>query len=690
VSGGGVVWGSDPTLYVEIQFDTTDTVGENAFSSPEVFSRKMITTVPFAFHAATAASALSANTVAGFSVDDLVKFAVGTTQTSTNANGLIDLQTTGNVSSTLIRINENGAGTPHFMDLQVAGTSKFSVDNQGRVGLGTASPTAQLHINTNAGTSGTITMSATSGNSTFTTSASITLQAGDYIIPALSSFQTRVVTIGGTGTSFTVSPAFTGNVTNRTFIISRKSMIQGPRPVLSLSHVHSPFTSQEWQLRVGAQGVTVTPAFDIYNATTGRTALRINDDGNTLIGSDINYGGIGNASRLYVYGGSNGANIDVMGEGVTGRDQATIELQASDWETSGSSAYMQAFGPFGLGTSLGVFNNQYLGRVVFQSLDSALIYTTNTTPLVFGINNGEKMRLTDDGFLGIGETNPTEMLHVSGSIRVDTLVAASGTAVCINADVLSTCSSSLRYKEQISELSTGMADIMKLRPVTFKWKDRGEYDFGFVAEEVEQVNTLYVSYYNGRLEGVKYPQLTSLLTKGMQEQEKRLQELEVKMNSLNSINTVQPPTGTTDISLAKIRVNPDNDELEYSTIDNQWFAFSKILGVGTRDNAGTIQQLKEQKQSIGWNFIKGDSVSLVLNKSMVFQEQFSNSPIITVSIIGTATSSPSDPGQCSGKSDTSASISRSLKSGFDVQISRDTALDSETYYCFSWIAVGSK
>src|SRR5690606_20148406 len=99
---------------------------------------------------------------------------------------------------------------------------------------------------------------------------------------------------------------FTGNVTNRTFIISRKSMITGARPVLSLSHILSPLASQEWQLRVGAQFPS-SPAFDIYNATTAKTALRINDDGNMLIGSDVNHGGAGNASRLFVYGGSSGA-----------------------------------------------------------------------------------------------------------------------------------------------------------------------------------------------------------------------------------------------------------------------------------------------------------------------------------------------------------------------------------------------
>jgi hypothetical protein len=54
VSGGGVNWGADSTIYVQLEFDTGDTVGQNAFSSPEVFTRKLITSVPFAHKAASA------------------------------------------------------------------------------------------------------------------------------------------------------------------------------------------------------------------------------------------------------------------------------------------------------------------------------------------------------------------------------------------------------------------------------------------------------------------------------------------------------------------------------------------------------------------------------------------------------------------------------------------------------------
>ena len=52
---------------------------------------------------------------------------------------------------------------------------------------------------------------------------------------------------------------------------------------------------------------------------------------------------------------------------------------------------------------------------------------------------------------------------------------------------------------------------MAMRPVTFKWKGRHERDIGFIAEEMARIDPLYVTYKDGRIEGVKYPQLTAVL-----------------------------------------------------------------------------------------------------------------------------------------------------------------------------------
>jgi hypothetical protein len=136
------------------------------------------------------------------------------------------------------------------------------------------------------------------------------------------------------------------------------------------------------------------------------------------------------------------------------------------------------------------------------------------------------------GNVGIGTTTPGQELEVNGEVKIDTFAAASATTVCQNANVLSTCSSSIRYKEKVKPASFGLKEVMEMRPVTFKWKERDEKDFGLVAEDMEKVNPLFVTYERGQIEGVKYPQLTAVLVKAVQEQEAEIEELRGEIAAL--------------------------------------------------------------------------------------------------------------------------------------------------------------
>jgi hypothetical protein len=104
---------------------------------------------------------------------------------------------------------------------------------------------------------------------------------------------------------------------------------------------------------------------------------------------------------------------------------------------------------------------------------------------------------------------------VNCEVKVDTFASASATTVCENGNVLSSCSSSIRYKEKVKPAPFGLNEVMEMQPVTFKWKGRDENDFGLVAEEVEKVNPLFVTYKDGEIEGVKYPQLTAVLIRAV-------------------------------------------------------------------------------------------------------------------------------------------------------------------------------
>jgi hypothetical protein len=86
--------------------------------------------------------------------------------------------------------------------------------------------------------------------------------------------------------------------------------------------------------------------------------------------------------------------------------------------------------------------------------------------------------------------------------------------------------SALRFKENIQEdLDTSIID--NLRPVSYDWKENGNKDYGFIAEEVNELdNILTTKDENDELLGIKYTKLIPFLVKKIQEQEERIKQLE--------------------------------------------------------------------------------------------------------------------------------------------------------------------
>ena len=61
-----------------------------------------------------------------------------------------------------------------------------------------------------------------------------------------------------------------------------------------------------------------------------------------------------------------------------------------------------------------------------------------------------------------------------------------------------------------------------------------DYDTGFIAEEVNAINPIFNEYSNGQLTGVKYSQLTALLTKSVQQLDVQVQDHESRIESLEA------------------------------------------------------------------------------------------------------------------------------------------------------------
>lgn len=103
---------------------------------------------------------------------------------------------------------------------------------------------------------------------------------------------------------------------------------------------------------------------------------------------------------------------------------------------------------------------------------------------------------------------------------------------------LAQCSSSRRYKTDIEGIDSATALVDQLRPVTFRWTESGEADYGFVAEEVAEIEPRLATYNaDGQIEGVKYRQISAILLRALQEQrqdhQREIQRLDDELQVLS-------------------------------------------------------------------------------------------------------------------------------------------------------------
>ena len=250
------------------------------------------------------------------------------------------------------------------------------------------------------------------------------------------------------------------------------------------------------------------------------------------------------------------------------------------------------------------------------------IGTKNNQPLIFKTNNVERMRITKNGQIGIGVTNPSQTLQVTASSFLTAISGfspvAGGNGLIAECDngtggaspfgVWGLCSntttgfagvfngnvtisgtltqaSDQRLKENIKPIENMLDKIMQLKPSSYNFKK--EYQkmnlaqgsqMGFIAQEMEKVFPQLVSIIPDKsidgskasyYKGMNYIGLIPVLTKAIQEQQKTIddlktenQELKSRLDKIEQIlvvsNGQQNSASTATLSTARLEQNAPN------------------------------------------------------------------------------------------------------------------------------------
>jgi hypothetical protein len=241
----------------------------------------------------------------------------------------------------------------------------------------------------------------------------------------------------------------------------------------------------------------------VFETGAASEKMRITSDGNVGIGiSTENPIGNGGTYRNLLVG--NGAGYGVF-QGISTATATNSTIVAFSGGTTGASANKNG----------GSINLELDGTSTSAAIGRWAFYTNNGTSFT------EKMRITSAGCIGVGTTTPSYRLHVNGTFY------AAG--------------SSQDYKQSICNYNTDSCMFMKLKPVTYQYKEeychlgkelKSGTQIGLIAEEVAESHPELAILVNEEDEkvvrNVDYEKLTIILLSELQKLRQEVDQLKNK------------------------------------------------------------------------------------------------------------------------------------------------------------------
>jgi hypothetical protein len=279
------------------------------------------------------------------------------------------------------------------------------------------------------------------------------------------------------------------------------------------------------------------------NTAIGSTAMRENTIGetNTAIGSAaltlntttssnvaVGDSALGDFNGTTATDGANTALGSIALNALTsGQENVAVGRRAHEFATSGSNNTIVGWrAGDGLTTGDG---NTFLGSQA----------GANEGPTVSDV-----ICLGSPGDTNGGQTTPNRC-YIGNIVGVTTGGPAPSVPVIIDQDgQLGTVVSSARFKKDIKPMDQTSEAILKLKPVTFHYKNKDKNDatpeFGLIAEDVEQVNRDLVVYgKDGKVLSVRYDAVDVMLLNEFLKEHKKVEVQQASIADLKSTVALQ-------------------------------------------------------------------------------------------------------------------------------------------------------
>lgn len=193
------------------------------------------------------------------------------------------------------------------------------------------------------------------------------------------------------------------------------------------------------------------------------------------------------------------------------------------------------------------FPNEAGARIVAVATEGHTVSGAGTrlhfdTTTTGGTSIATRMVIDDDGRVGINRSNPFELLHVGGDVRI----GASGATGCLkNASgvaIIGVCSSDVRFKRDITPFPATLARLTALRPVHYFWRAEEfpakgfghEQAYGLIAQDVEAVLPELVSTDERGFKAVDYAKRPLLAIQALTELTRRHEALQQAHDALRT------------------------------------------------------------------------------------------------------------------------------------------------------------